>query len=180
MRTYTHVFIFWLAALILATIVFQITNRQGHFGLALMLMIVGFTATLGIMNVDAFVARQNIKLGLTDASKEISDRARLDVNYLATLSSDAVPVLVEAYKDKSLASDTHDLLGVTLACRTKEFTDAAVTDWQSIRFGELQAKKLLLENRSLWSSYVVTENEYGHAVKLGNDEYSCYGYDWMD
>jgi hypothetical protein len=181
LRTYTHVFIFWLAALILATIVFQIINRQGRFGLALMLMIVGFAATLGIMNVDGFVARQNIKLELTDATKVINDRARLDVNYLATLSSDAVPVLVEAFKDPTLAKDTHDLLGVTLACRTKEFVDAEATDWQSIRFGELQARKLLIENRSLWSSYIVTEDEYGNdSVKLGNDEYSCYGYDWMD
>jgi len=40
-RTYTHVFIFWLAGLLVAAIVLELIRKRGYFGLALMITIVG-------------------------------------------------------------------------------------------------------------------------------------------
>jgi hypothetical protein len=176
LRTYTHVFIFWLATLILATIVFQIINRQGRFGLALMLMVVGFTATLGIMNVDGFVARQNIKLGHLDATDDVG---MLDVNYLGSLSSDAIPAMIEGYNNASLPQKTRELLGVSLACRTDRFDYVKDSDWRSIRFGDLRAYNLLQENKANWSKYIVSVDESGtRVVQVGTELLNCWDYDW--
>ena len=48
LRTYTHVFIFWLAGLLVAAIVLELLHRRGYFGLALMLTMVGYVASLGL------------------------------------------------------------------------------------------------------------------------------------
>jgi hypothetical protein len=173
LRTYTHVFIFWLAALILATIIFELIRRRGYFGLALMILVVGFSATLGIMNVDGFVAQQNINnaKGKTD----------LDVDYLSSLSNDAVPVLIKGYTDQELSQANRTKLGVQLACRTDEMTDPGKGEWQSLRFGDLKAYRLLQENRASWSQYIVTTDYYGaREVKVGTDTYSCPYNGWMD
>jgi hypothetical protein len=177
LRTYTHVFIYWLAALILAVIVMQIINRQGRIGLALMLMTVGFTASLGIMNVDGFVVRQNVNLAIEDQKPGITD---FDYQYFTTLSTDAVPEIVKAYNDPDLPEPVHTLIGASLACRTFEVTNPLMEPWQSLRFGDLQAYRLLQENRGSWSEFIRTADENGSAVRANGVTYSCYEYGWMD
>jgi hypothetical protein len=177
LRTYTHVFIFWLAALILATMAFEIAQRQGRFGLALMLMIIGFTATLGIMNVDGFIARQNIALGDKGGTNE---NGQLDLAYIGSLSSDAIPAMIDAYNDPSLSSDTHTYLGASLACRTDRFAYVKTQDWRSTRFGELHAYNLLMKNKNSWSQFVVTHesNDTSYVLVNGEKNY-CSTYDWL-
>lgn len=177
LRTYSHVFIFWLAGLIVATIVFQLINRQGRFGLALMLMIVGYTATLGLMNVDGFIARQNVKAIVEHKAVE----GRLDSQYIFSLSTDAVPAILDAYNDPSIPQSAHDVLGANLACRTFLLDDPMSQPWQSLRFGELNAYHLLQENKADWSQYKVTEDEYGsHTIEVGGETYSCSSYYYVD
>ena len=60
LRTYTHVFIFWLGALLLAVSVLEVFKRQRHFALAALIAGMGFVATLDIINVDGFIVRQNV------------------------------------------------------------------------------------------------------------------------
>jgi hypothetical protein len=176
LRTYTHVFIFWLAALILATIVFEIIHRQGRFGLALMLMVIGFTATLGIMNVDGFITHQNVKLADLGGTNE---NGELDAAYLGSLSVDAIPEMIKAYNDPSLSADTRNFLGASLACRTDRLAYVKNQDWRSIRFGELHAYNLLQQNKASWSQFVITKNSDGFSmVQVGTEQDYCSTYDW--
>jgi len=60
LRTYTHVFIPWMAALLLFTILLEILRRGGRFALFLPGVFAGFILTLGIINVDGLIVRQNV------------------------------------------------------------------------------------------------------------------------
>lgn len=90
LRTYTHVFMLWLALLLVAVMVLEITRRERAFALAALLASLGFVLSLGSMNVDAFIVRQNVDRALRGEE--------FDVSYLANLSSDAVPALAAAYQ----------------------------------------------------------------------------------
>jgi len=169
LRTYTHVFIFWLAALLVATAVLEVVRRRGTFGLALVLTIVGFTATLGVMNVDGFVTSQNIA--------RISHGYDLDVDYLSTLSTDAVPTMVDAYLASGPAQPLHEALGAELACRTYTLGQAQAIPWQDFRFGQNLADRLLKQNQASWSQYVPKDDPaQGVQVVAGTQTYSCSPY----
>lgn len=145
LRTYTHIFIFWLAGLILVTIVLELARRRGHFALALLITVVGFGATLALINVDGFIAARNIDRALKGEE--------LDEVYLNDLTVDAVPILIDRYQDPMLPASIKDKLGMTLACREIASKDPADSEWQSFRIGQARAKRLLQENSASWSQY---------------------------
>ena len=60
LRTYTHVFIIWLGALLLAVSLLELFQKQGYFALATLAAAIGFVVTLNVINVDGFIARQNV------------------------------------------------------------------------------------------------------------------------
>ncbi|MEN6570380.1 MAG: DUF4173 domain-containing protein [Anaerolineaceae bacterium] len=162
LRTVTHVFIFWLAALVAAAAVMEGVQQRGRFALALLIAVVGFSASLVLLNVDGFTARKNIERAVQGEE--------FDAAYLTTLSSDAVPALVTAYKDPSLSSQIHDALGLTLACRTVDQQDATPQPWQSYHFGLAQEAKLLQENADLLSQVKLFRDDRGFYYGMWNGE----------
>jgi hypothetical protein len=170
LRTYTHVFIFWLAGLLVAAIVLELLHKRGFFGLALMLTMVGYVASLGLMNVDGFIISQNIQ--------RVSHGYSLDVNYLDSLSSDAVPTMVNAYLAPKPGQTLRDALGAELACRTRDLKATIPNPWQDFRFGENQANTLLLQNQAAWSQYVpiMATDGSGYQVVVGSMTYPCSYY----
>ena len=182
LRTYTHVFIFCLAALLIATVVLELTGKRGRFGLALLLFSFTFAIALGLMNVDGFIARQNIQRTL---DPHYSGRS-LDGSYLTDLSNDAIPVLVEAYNNPDLAVRNHEVLGAELACRlalaVQEYEDTPPT-WQSYHPANAKAIRLLNELApGLRENYPLLENEYGQLYyQMDGDEHYCSAMDfWID
>lgn len=145
LRTYTHIFIYWLAGLILVTIVLELIRRRGHFALALLVMVVGFGASLAVINVDGFIAARNIDRALKGEE--------LDEVYLNQLSVDAVPVMIEHYLDPALPSSAKTKLGLALACREKLTNDPAAIQWQGYSIGLARAYRLLQQNSDSWSQY---------------------------
>jgi len=145
LRTYTHIFIFWLAGLILVTIVLEIVRQRGHFALALLVMVVGFGATLALINVDGFIAARNIDRALKGEE--------LDEVYLNDLTVDAVPVLIDRFLDPTLPASVKEKLGLTLACREQATSNPAAIQWQGFRIGQARAYRLLQENSAAWSKY---------------------------
>lgn len=174
LRTYTHVFIFWLAGLIVAAVILELVKKQGFFGLALLVMIVGFTATIGIINVDGVVVNQNIQ--------RAQQGHELDRSYLAELSSDAIPALVNGFMNQSLDESIHTALGVELACRVQNMSEEGKKPWQSLRFGELYNQNLVNKYQTQWSDFVPkkTLSGSGWEIKVGSSTYPCYNYSWMD
>ena len=182
LRTYTHVFIFCLAALFIATIVLELTGNRGRFGLALLAFSFTFAIALGLMNVDAFIARQNIQR----VSGAHEDWRSLDGNYLTELSSDAVPVMVQAYQNPNLPEKAHDELGAELACRlivaVQEYEDDN-TSWQSYHPANVRAIRLInpLATELRANYHAENANSTFPYVNLNGNKHYCYPQDyWID
>jgi len=151
-RTYTHIFIFWLAALLLAAAVLEVLRRQRWFALCLLVMMFGFGITLTVVNVDGFVLNQNLA--------RLSTGSSLDVAYLGSLSNDVVPEMIRAYHSPTApdSSTLHDQLGSELACRLYELQNAPQRPWQSFHIGNALAASQLGSITSELEEYQVSTN----------------------
>jgi len=135
LRTYTLVFIPWLALLLLAAIGLGLARKSGRFGLALLIAIAGFGLTMGAINVDGFIARQNIERGLRG---EEFDRA-----YLGELSTDAVPVMLKYYQQPGLDPAIRDGLGAELACQAEVVLNEPAGSWKEFTLSHSSAERAL-------------------------------------
>ena len=166
LRTYTHIFIFWLGALLLATMVLEGVRRPGHFGLAFLLFSLGFGLTFTFLNLDGTIARLDL------------DRARngseLDVNHLTALSADAIPVLANAYTNPAESQAIRERSGAALACYSIVSAAHSVgSDWRAYNFAEAKALRTVtgLDLKSyLWAA------DRGIEVHLNGETIPCYGY----
>jgi hypothetical protein len=87
LRLYVHVFEVWLA-LLFGWLLVTLWVKPRHFALGCFVAAIGFLSTLNIINPDALIAQQNLE--------RYASTGKLDVYYLADLSEDAVPPLLEA------------------------------------------------------------------------------------
>ena len=135
LRTYSHVFIIWLGLLLIGTIVLEVLNKPRFFANAALLAIIGFSLSLNLLNVDAFIVHHNIKRANT--------AAELDMHYLSNLSSDAVPALVEEFNSSQHSSDIHEAIGGVLKCHQLRMEDrsATKTGWQSFHFSDWRVSR---------------------------------------
>lgn len=85
LRLYTHVFMAWLAALFVAFLAMLVTRRTRLFATGALIMALGVTATLDVLNPDALIFRRNLE--------RYQRGEELDVDYLGQLSADVVPSL---------------------------------------------------------------------------------------
>ncbi len=169
LRTYTHIFILWLAGLILATIVLELIHRRGHFALVLLTAVVGFGISLSVINVDGFIVNQNITRA--QAGSE------LDVQHLNTLSVDAVPAMIRQYQDPKLAQEIKDGLGSALACRQKLVENSEKRPWQAFNLSQARAARLLKVNAPLWSTYQPFQEEVNlWMIMVNGEKVYCEGF----
>ncbi len=164
-RTYTHIFIYWLAGLILAVVVLELMKRRGRIALALLVAVVGFGATMAILNIDGFIVQRNV------ARAEAG--AELDVVHLTSLSADAVPQLIQKYQSPELRKEVREGLGATLACMEKAIKDPADLPWQDYNFGQARAAQMLRENADSWSQYKAYQADRDWVVRLNGQEIYC-------
>ncbi len=175
LRTYSHLFLPWLAFLIIVVIILEILQRQGHLAFTLIAVAAGFVATCMIYNIDGFIANHNIQRAA------ISDQEgyALDFYYLSELSSDAVPILLDHY----LADDpaTKDLLGANLSCRWQIIQDQEPLPWQSFNISQSKSTNLLKQFQQEWRNYPVTQEENGfqYTVEVNEEPYYCYNVDFF-
>jgi hypothetical protein len=162
LRTYTHIFIPWLAVLLLAAVVLEAVRQPGHFGLALLLVSLGFGLTFTALNVDRLIVDLNLQRAR--AGEE------LDANHLVGLSADAVPALAVAYQDPSMQLQTRDKIGAVLACDL--LSRAYPSDWRAYRISEARADKTL-QSLDL-SAYQVKRADGTPFIQLNGEELNCY------
>lgn len=134
LRIYTHVFMIWLGALLLATALMELAGRRRFFIATAAVAAMGFIATLGVVNVDAFIVERNIQRAV--------DGRELDTGYLSFLSDDAVPPLVDAYRStelpESVREDIGEVLWVYKECQSDESGS-----WRSYNASRHRAAELL-------------------------------------
>ena len=162
LRFYTTAFMLWMLVILLWFILTVLRGRRDRFAFGA--LITGFLAiaSLNAINPDAVIVRANVDR--YEAGK------RLDAAYLASLSADAVPALVDSlpkigdqrlYEDHSITSDvdreTSD--GPTLKDAVKDRWQIADTDWRTYNISRSRAHALVdpepdtTANTGLESSY---------------------------
>ena len=173
LRTYTHVFMVWVGILLLATVLVELFGRLRAFALALVLVLVGFGASIALLNVDGFIVRENVARAA--ASSAGSEGVELDTSYLVSLSDDAVPALVEQFQSKTLTPTLHDDIGAVLACRAVMAQRSYKTmPWPAYHWARSQALTLYAQYSTLLAAYPVTwTDRSGPEVKVHGSTRSC-------
>ncbi len=165
LRTYTHVAIYWMGFLFIIFLVLLITSQLRRFAFAAALCAVGFIATLNLLNVDAFITTRN--------ATRLAETGEIDVDYLSTLSDDAVPGLIHLAQD-SPSWVRLELLPY-LACRQALLSDReGELSWQSYHLSHAKAQKLLSTIDDELGDYQVELTDRGWIVSGPDGEQSCF------
>jgi hypothetical protein len=167
-RTYTHVFMVWLGLLLVVTIVLEMIQHPRTFALAAVLITIGFGLTLNFINVDGFIARQNVSRALQGYD--------LDSAYLVSLSTDVTPTLANLFVSSGLPTKVKDQIGAALACRAAMNKDKSDYNlpWPSFHFSSYSASRALSGIKNQLAAYPVLYNEPDTiTVKIGLSEQSC-------
>jgi hypothetical protein len=190
LRTYTHVFMIWLGALLIVTVALEILRRERMFALAALVASLGFAATLPVLNVDAFIVRQNIQRAVegnfgTDFSSRGSatvNSDQLDIYYFTQLSSDALPALVASFRADDLPAPIHDALGAALTCIVHAHNESNPnTDWRSYHVSRWAERRLIQALAPELKGYVWDDSVYPIVVASpGGHEYNCGYVGFMD
>ena len=109
LRTYTHVAIAWLAVALFVFLAVIVLGRLRQLAPAAVLLTCGFTLSLVLVNVDAFIVDRNGDRYLASGD--------LDVDYLSSLSDDAIPGMVNLVPQTE-GQTAEEMLAV-LACRRR-------------------------------------------------------------
>jgi hypothetical protein len=170
LRTYTHVAIVWLGVLFIAFLAFLLAGRLRRLPLAATIGAIGFALTLNVINVDAFVVRQN--------GGRLEQSGEIDLDYLLRLSEDADPALVRLAQE--IPQDVHQELLPQLACRRSQLEAYAETlSWPSYHLSRAAAGRSLAEYEAL-DEYRVLETSRGEwqVIVDGSNE-ACVLQPWI-
>jgi len=173
LRTYTHVFLYWIGLLLVATIALEILHKERLFAFAMLIASLGFAASLPILNVDKFIVTQNIQRevkGLT------GDSLGLDTQYFINLSDDAVPTLVNAFQTPTLPDPVREKLGAALACiRYSRQNSGREYKWQSFQLPRLNADNALASVSKLLDKYTLDPTASPLMVTASSGQsFSCW------
>lgn len=132
LRVFTHAFMLFIFAILVVTL---IKVWKENFRLLKSYIVISIVAYLAInyFNVDVFIAENNLKRFYKDSSKTI------DTHYLARLSNDAVPYMVELLdnENEEVATD------IKKALKHRKKRLAGKNDWQSFNISDYRAKLVL-------------------------------------
>ncbi len=174
LRTYTHVFMIWIGVLLAAIVVLEILKKSRMFALAVVLAAFGFGITLNIMNVDGFIARQNIARAVNGSD--------LDVAYLVSLSNDAIPELSNQYQNQSLPEYVRSLTGAALACIARIDTDLQSSQfsqdytWPSYLWSRANAGMIMNSLKPKLGSYSIEQDGQQQLfIKVDGTKVYCQG-----
>ena len=172
-RTVIHVFMIWLGLSLAIMVVLEAFKQLRRVALALFLIFFGFTLTLNLLNVDAFIAERNIQ--------HASAGNPLDVNYLiSNLTDDSVPVLFEHLIARNVPEEVRDSIGTALVCRSAYRNNWDMSDsWASYHFSRVRAEGLYEVNAEALKAYPLIEKDDGWYVTVNGEEVACH-YQYID
>ncbi|HLO13904.1 MAG TPA: DUF4173 domain-containing protein, partial [Anaerolineales bacterium] len=178
LRTYTHVFMIWLGILLVAVVILEVLHRERSVGLAMVLASLGFVISLSLLNVDAFIVKQNIQreIRATTDTAFAKNRADLDAQYFVDLSDDAVPPLVSAFHSKILPVSVKEKVGAALTCKRYERgQDTRKYSWQSFHFSRLSADIGFKDVDKELDAYKIIDKDWPMKIQTpSGEELPCY------
>jgi hypothetical protein len=156
LRVHAHIFMIWLAALLMYFLALMAINRSRLFATGLVIASLGFVTTLNVLNPDAFIARQNIT--------RYRGGAELDVAYLGSgLSADAVPYLLPLLDDPDPA--VREQAGSWLRDhydRLDRYVSA--TGWPAYQVSDYRAYRLLDRRADELEQYDLPDFQSGYRL----------------
>jgi hypothetical protein len=170
LRTYTHIFIPWMGVLLVSFLGLLFFGKLRKFAVMFVLGAIGFTLTLNLLNVDAFIVKRNMA--------RMEKEGNLDVYYLARLSEDAVPSLV-ALARRSLEDNQEQLL-LELACWSVQL-DAQMDGhaWPSTHLSRLAARDAFQDLEDAFERYEVYQDTWDTwFVRDQGEEKMCAHQSW--
>ena len=173
LRTLAHVAMIFVGLLLAVAAVLEITQRMSRAAIILIITLFAFGLTVNLLNVDQFVAQQNIRRVLNPS--ESTSITPLDTDYLFILSYDALPTLVETYTDPQTPPSLRDDLGGVLACRLATLNQDREEPWTSYHYARIRGKNLLQSLSDDLGDYP-TFNDGGWFVEVNGEVRNCYGY----
>jgi hypothetical protein len=118
------------------------------------------------MNVDGFIVRHNVSRAVQGES--------VDIPYLASLSSDSLPTLVDEFQDVSLPGYTRDAVGAALVCHA-QIASGGDPNWRSFTFSRLWADRARAGVQPQLDEYQVLDADWPVKVLTpGSIYYECY------
>ncbi len=158
LRTYAHLFIPWLGLALLVVLAFLLTHQMRRVAAAALLWGLGFGLLVGVWNVDAWVARQNVERAVSGQE--------LDGDYLQTLSADAVPELIRQAQRPELPPAARAAVLIGLACRAAQ-TQPAPTPWPAFHLSQARAAQDLTALRGAVAGLSGRERHRGPLRRAG-------------
>ena len=182
LRTYTHVFMIWLGLLLAAVVILEVLRRERAIGLAMVWAALGFILSLNLLNVDAFIVRENLQREVRSTTDKAFARGRadLDAQYFLDLSDDAIPPLVDAFQSKATPAIVKEKIGAALACKYYERRQAEnLIPWQGFHFSRLSAARAFQQVEDELDAYQIIDKDWPAMVETpGGEEFSCFPYDY--
>lgn len=172
LRLYPRAFLVWLGVLLITVVVLEIFRRERYFAFATVLASLGFALSLTLVNVDAAIIKHNVP--------RVLQGRKLNVAHLASLSSDAVPALVEEYRSTSYSQSVHEGLGAALACylHNDSHPDAYNPDWRSFNLSRWRAHYALQKVQVSLQEYGINDKRWPVRARTPTGLlYECYYYD---
>jgi hypothetical protein len=171
LRTYTHIFIPWLAGLLVTFVVLLFIDRLRRIAPLSLLAGVGFVVTMTVVNIDVFIVERNIG--------RYRNGEQIDVPYLVSLSTDAAPRLVSFAREAP--AEVREELLPQLACRLEQLTmQEEERSWQSFSVTRANGVQALRGLEALESYTVEWNDEYRRVAvgPQGEETYCMYWYGW--
>lgn len=147
LRLYPGVFLIWVGILFVAIVLLELFRQERYFAFAFLLASLGFAVSLTLVNVDSAIVKRNVF--------RVSQGKKLNVGHLASLSTDAIPALVDAYYNPGISDTTREGIGAILVCyinSDKTLVEESA-DWRSFNYSRWKASKLLAEIQPLLTEY---------------------------
>jgi hypothetical protein len=134
LRLYSHCFVIWLAVVFLFVLLkIDFDNRDNALALRIFISMILFLAFMNVLNPDSFIAKHNIE--------RYQATGLLDIDYLNSLSDDAIPELMKALEGAD--SDVIQPLAEKLHQRYSNESWPYYQGWQSMNLSRMKAEKML-------------------------------------
>ena len=179
LRLYPRTFLIWLGLLFVTVVVLEIFRKEKFITFAALLASIGFAFSLALINIDAATVKHNVPRALNGMN--------INIEHLSSLSTDAVPPLVDEFLNPAYSEYHHQLTGAIIVCymhyqslEDEATKDAEVTyDWRSFNMSRWRAQKAIDSIQSELQEYGIKANRYVTKIRTPSGRYyECGLSDW--
>jgi hypothetical protein len=166
LRLYPRVFLIWVGLLFIAVVLLETFRQERFFTFAALLASLGFAVSLSLVNVDASIVRHNLW--------RATQGKHLNVQHLASLSTDAVPALVDEFSNPALSTATREGVGAAALCYTQTMQDIPMGNWRYFNYSHWKAAQALAEIQDDLAGYRLNVKKTPARVRApSNKLYEC-------